>query len=347
MPRTWDRSTSTRRAGEVDGTRHGRATEGERTDAPDETERTRASRLIDNLFSLEQDRCSVSNKIADVRVALPTTVDEALDAVVAMPGAQFLAGGTDFCVEVSFGLRRPPGVVCLRRVTELRRAEVNPAEVVIGAGTTYTDMGTGDLVAALPALAAAARTVGSPQIRNAGTIGGNVATASPAGDTLPLLAALEARVTIRGPRTEREVGIDALVTGVKRTALEPTELLVALKVPRIEGPQQFLKVGTRNAMVIAIASAAVVLDLGERRVRAAFGSVGPVPVRPHEAEDELSDAIDWTRLSASEAAVARFGELAAQACSPITDHRSTAAYRRRAVEIVASRGLRRCLHHVA
>ena len=283
----------------------------------------------------------------DVRVALPTTVDGAVDAMDGMPGAQFLAGGTDFCVEVSFGLRRPPAVVCLRRVAELRRTEITPTEVVIGAGATYSDMGARDLVAALPALAAAARTVGSPQIRNAGTIGGNVATASPAGDTLPLLAALDARVVVRGPGTERELGISSLLVGVKRTALEPTQLVVALRVPRVEGPQQFLKVGTRNAMVIAIASAAVVLDRGARRVRAAFGSVGPVPVRPRRAEDELSDAIDWGRLSASEAAVARFGELAAEDCSPISDHRGTAAYRSRAVAVVASRGLRRCLEHVA
>ena len=284
---------------------------------------------------------------AGVRVALPATVDEAIHAMAATPGAQYLAGGTDFCVEVNFGMRRPPAVVCLRRVAELRRAEVTPTEVVIGAGVTYTDMGTGSLADTLPALVAAARTVGSPQIRNAGTIGGNVVTASPAGDTLPLLAALDARVRVRGPGTERELGIGELVTGVKRTTLEPQELVVSLRVPRLDGPQHFLKVGTRNAMVIAIASAAVVLDLEARRVRAAFGSVGPVPVRPHEAEDELSDAIDWGRLSASEAAVSRFGELAARACSPITDHRSTAAYRRRAVEVVAARGLRRCLRDVA
>ncbi len=284
---------------------------------------------------------------ADARVVLPATVDEAVDAMAGAPGAQFLAGGTDFCVEVSFGLRRPTGVVCLRRVAELRRAEVAKSDVVIGAGATYADMSAGVLAAALPALAAAARTVGSPQIRNAGTIGGNVATASPAGDTLPLLAALDARATLRGAGTEREVGIDALLTGVKRTALEPHELVVSLRVPRLEGPQAFLKVGTRNAMVIAIASAAVVLDLEARRVRAAFGSVGPVPVRTRDTEDEISEAIDWGRLHASEATLARFGELAASACTPITDHRSTAAYRRRAVEVIASRGLRRCLNGVS
>jgi CO/xanthine dehydrogenase FAD-binding subunit len=291
--------------------------------------------------------CSCSAKIAGVRVALPTTVDEAVEAMAAAPDAHLLAGGTDFCVEVSFGIRRPPGVVCLRRVRELRRVSVTPAEVVIGAGTTYTDMVTGPLAGALPGLASAARTVGSPQIRNAGTIGGNVATASPAGDMLPLLAALGARVTLRGPGSERSVPFGELVTGVKRTTIRPGEVVVDVVVDRRPGPQQFLKVGTRNAMVIAIASAAVVLDVGARRVRAALGSVGPVVVRPASAEDELSDAIDWDRLSASEAAVERFGELAARECSPITDHRGTAEYRRRAVHVIASRGLRRCLDDVA
>ena len=280
---------------------------------------------------------------ADVRVALPTTVDEAVDAMAATPEAQYLAGGTDFCVEVSFGLRRPPAVVCLRRVAELRRAEVTPTEVVIGAGTTYADMGTGALADALPALAAAARTVGSPQIRNAGTIGGNVATASPAGDTLPLLRALDARVRVRGPGTEREMGIDELVTGVKRTALEPQELVVNVRVPRLDGPQQFLKVGTRNAMVIAIASVAVVVDVESREVRVGLGSVAPVPLRARDAEAHAREAIDWDALSVGEAGAARFGELVASACAPITDHRSTAEYRRHAVQVIARRALERCV----
>ncbi|HTX62665.1 MAG TPA: FAD binding domain-containing protein, partial [Acidimicrobiales bacterium] len=102
------------------------------------------------------------------RAALPATVDEAVEALSEAPGAQLLAGGTDFCVEVNFGLRRPPAVVALRRVRELRRHEVTPSGVAIGAGTTYADMCSPTLASVLPALAAAARTVGSPQIRNAG-----------------------------------------------------------------------------------------------------------------------------------------------------------------------------------
>lgn len=284
------------------------------------------------------------------RVALPATVDEAVGALTEAPGAQLLAGGTDFCVEVNFGLRRPPAVVALRRVDELRRHEVTPERIVLGAGVTYADMGGGKLAAALPALAAAARTVGSPQIRNAGTLGGNLATASPAGDTLPLLAALDARVSLRGPAGERTVALGELVTGVKRTSIAPDEVMVEVVCEPPSGPQQFLKVGTRNAMVIAIASVAVVVDLDARRVRVALGSVAPVPVRATEAEAHVADAIDWGAPGgprATDAALARFGELVAAAASPITDHRSTAEYRRRAVQVIARRALERCVARVA
>lgn len=276
-------------------------------------------------------------------VAQPGTVDEAVSALAGTPGAHLLAGGTDFCVEVNFGVRRPPAVVALRRVRELRRVEVMPSHAVIGACTTYADMGGAPLAAAFPALAAAARTVGSPQIRNAGTLGGNVATASPAGDTLPLLVALDARVRLRGPEGERTVPLSELVTGVKRTGIAPDEVLVDVVIDRRPGPQEFLKVGTRNAMVIAIASVAVVVDVESREVRVGLGSVAPVPLRAPDAELHAREAIDWDALSVGDAGAARFGELAAAACAPITDHRSTAEYRRRAVQVIARRALERCV----
>jgi CO/xanthine dehydrogenase FAD-binding subunit len=291
--------------------------------------------------------CSDSAKIADMRVALPTTLDDAVDALAAQPEAQLLAGGTDFCVEVNFAARRPEAVVALRRVSELRTFEVTATGVTIGAGTTYTDMEDPALAAALPALAAAARTIGSPQIRNAGTLGGNLATASPAGDTLPLLVAMDAVVRLRGRDGERTLALAELVTGVKRTAIAPGEVIVDVALERRPGAQQFLKVGTRNAMVIAIASAAVVLDVAARRVRVGLGSVAPVPLRATAAENHASEEIDWPTLQMSDSALVRFGRLAAEASSPITDHRSSAEYRRRAVEVITRRGLERCLRDAA
>jgi CO/xanthine dehydrogenase FAD-binding subunit len=280
-----------------------------------------------------------------MRVALPRTISEALSALDDRPGSQLLAGGTDFCVEVNYGHRRPDGVVCLRRVAELKDFEVGERTIRIGAGTTYSEM-VKRLSGVLPALAAAARTVGSPQIRNAGTLGGNVATASPAGDTLPLLAALDADVVLVSSKSRRVVPLCELITGVKTTTIGPDEVVSEVTVPRVAGPQQFLKVGTRNAMVISIASAAVVVDVQERAVRCGLGSVGPVPIRARGAEEMISEAINWDEMRASGSALERFGELTAEASRPITDHRSTADYRKRAVAVIAARAMRRSLTRV-
>lgn len=275
-------------------------------------------------------------------VARPRTTDDAVEALVTLPDAEVLAGGTDFMVEVNFGHRRPRHVVALRRVEELRGWREVDGHVELGAGLTYSCMER-ELGDVLPALADAARTVGSPQIRNAGTLGGNVATASPAGDTLPVLAALDAEVEVRGVDGDRRVPLEEFITGVKRTDLRPGELIRSVRVPRLPGPQVYSKVGTRNAMVIATSCLALVIDPDARRVRCALGAVSPVPLRPRRAEDFASDAIDWSALSVPGDAAARFGALAAEACAPITDHRGTAAYRRHTIEVMARRALSRSL----
>jgi CO/xanthine dehydrogenase FAD-binding subunit len=277
-----------------------------------------------------------------MRIAHPRTLDEALDALEAMPEAQLLAGGTDFVVEVNFGHRRPSAVVSLRRVAELKGFEVTDGHVVLGAALTFTEIER-RLPVELPALAAAARTVGSPQMRNAGTIGGNLGTASPAGDALPVLAAMDADVVLNSRGGERTVPLGAFITGVKRTALEPGEIIREVRVPRLRGPQQFLKVGTRNAMVISIACCALVVDLDARTVRCGLGAVAPTPVRAGDAEAFISDVVDWEHLRAPADAIARFGELAAAAADPITDHRGTAEFRRHAVKVTAARALERSL----
>jgi CO/xanthine dehydrogenase FAD-binding subunit len=277
-----------------------------------------------------------------MQISHPRTLEDAFDALEAMPDAQLLAGGTDFMVEVNFGHRRPPAVVGLRRVEELRGFELTGDEVVLRANLTWTEVET-ELLEELPALAAAARTVGSPQMRNAGTVGGNVGTASPAGDSLPVLAALDATVVLVSRGNERRLPLSEFITGVKRTAIKPGEIIREVRVPRLRGPQHFLKVGTRNAMVISIACASVVVDTEGRTVRCGLGAVAPTPVRAPEAESFIAGAIDWDGLRAPPDAVARFGELAVAAASPITDHRSTAEYRRHAVKVIATRALQRSL----
>jgi len=277
-----------------------------------------------------------------VPTLVPRRLSEALDALADDPSLTVLAGGTDVMVGVNYGQRRPAGVLSLRRVPELRGWHVDDDEVVLGSATTYTDLLAPDLARRLPALAAAARTVGSPPIRNTGTIGGNIGTASPAGDTLPVLFAVEAQVEVASAGGTRTVPVSEVVVGPKRTALAAGELVTAVRVPVAAGPQEFLKVGVRNAMVIAIASCALVVDLTRRQVTCALGSVGPVPVRDTAAEMWLRARVDWDggRLS-HQSVVEGFGRRMAAAARPIDDHRAPAAYRRYAIEILARRALER------
>jgi CO/xanthine dehydrogenase FAD-binding subunit len=275
-------------------------------------------------------------------VARPTTLSGVFDALDELPGAHLLAGGTDLMVEVNFGHRRPPSVVALRRVEELAGYDVLEDEVVLRSGVTWAEV-EHDLAGVLPGLAAAARTVGSPQMRNAGTVGGNIGTASPAGDGLPVLGALDATVVLAHRDGERRLPLAEVITGVKRTVIEPGEVIREIRVPRLDGPQQFLKVGTRNAMVISIVVCGLAVDRAGRSVRLGLGSVAPRPLRAIAAEEFIAGAIDWDRLTAPAEAVARFGELAREATDPISDQRATAAFRRHAVGVVATRALQRSL----
>jgi CO/xanthine dehydrogenase FAD-binding subunit len=279
-------------------------------------------------------------------VLVPSTLDDAVAAVGAHPDALVLAGGTDLMVAINEGHRTVTGeetVVSVGRVAELRAWTYDPAAATVrlGAGVTYAEIASPPLADLLPALAQAARTVGSPQIRNAATIGGNVATCSPAGDGLPVLAALDATVELLGPDGVRTLPIAEFMLGVKRTARQPGELITAVTVPILDGWQGYAKVGVRNAMVIAICGACLAVDTRSRSVRLALGSVAPTIVRAPEAEALADAAVDWDARTVDDATVARFGELAAAASRPIDDHRASAAYRRRAVEVLARRLLRR------
>jgi CO/xanthine dehydrogenase FAD-binding subunit len=279
-------------------------------------------------------------------VTVPATLDDALAALGAVPEATVLAGGTDLLVEINDGHRSPEHVVALRAVPELRGSTFAGGDAVIGAASTYTDLLAPEIAAASPALAAAARTVGSPQIRNAGTIGGNLATASPAGDTLPVLVALGASVELARGAERRVLPVTDFFVGPKRSALQPGELVVAVRVPVWRGPQDYLKVGVRNAMVIAVASVAFALDLDRRSVGIGLGSVGPTPLAAPDAAAWLRDRLEWTGTGvglADAADLDEFGARVAAAAKPIDDHRSTAAYRRHAVSVLARRALRRAL----
>lgn len=292
----------------------------------------------------EADHATGRESLGDVAVLLPTRLDDALDMLHADPTRTVIAGGTDLMVDLNAGRRRPGGVVSLRRLADLRRWRIDGGELVLGAGVTYATLQSPELAAVAPALAQAARTVGSPQVRATGTIGGNLATGSPAGDTLPVLAALDARVELASKTTRRLVAWDRFLLGPKQTALQPGELIVAVRVPVASGPQEFLKIGVRNAMVISVASCALVVDTQRRRVTCALGSVGPVPIRSRRSEGWLSTAVDWETGRIRQASVAeRFGWHMAADARPIDDHRGTAAYRRHAVGVLAQRAVERTL----
>ena len=281
-------------------------------------------------------------------VLVAHSLDQVLDAYATDPRATLLAGGTDLMVEVNEGHRRFEGgddalVIALAGVPELAAFTVDTERRVIelGAAVRWTDVERAPLADLLPALAEAARTVGSPQIRHAGTVGGNLATCSPAGDGLPVLAALDAVVHLASRGARRSLPVAEFMVGVKRTALVPGELIERIDVPLLDGWQGYSKVGVRNAMVIATASACVATDVPTRSIRIALGSVGPTVLRCPAAETAAMSSVDWDELRISPEAAAEIGEQAAAESRPIDDHRSTAAYRRHAVGVMVRRQLLR------
>ncbi len=279
-----------------------------------------------------------------MEILQPATLAEALELRAAHPDAYALAGGTDLMVELNFDRSRPSAVLDLTRVPELTAWAPDGDRVRVGAGVTYTRI-IDELGDRLPGLAIASRTVGSLQIRNRGTVGGNLATASPAGDALPPLYTSGAVVELASTRGTRRVPVAELITGPKRTSLAPDELITAYELPSAAGPQQFAKVGTRNAMVIAVCSFSLALWPEQRRVATCIGSAGPTPLRAPEAEAFIEGVLEehdyWQQRDAlPDVAVQRFGELAGQAACPIDDVRGTAAYRRHAVGVMARRTLR-------
>jgi CO/xanthine dehydrogenase FAD-binding subunit len=269
----------------------------------------------------------------------PDSWREALEMKAAHPEAVPIAGGTDVMVEINLDHRRPETILDLTRIKELTDWAADDGSLRVGAGVTYARI-TDELGDRLPGLAMASRTVGSPQIRNRGTVGGNLGTASPAGDAHPPLLASDAQVELHSTSGMRRVPAREFFTGPKRSAMRDDELIAAFLIEPARGGQQFSKVGTRNAMVIAVCSFALALDPERRTVGTGIGSAGPTPLRAVEAEDFVAGELDWeNRKPPARATLERFGELVAAAAKPIDDVRGTAAYRRHALTVMA----RRCL----
>ena len=254
----------------------------------------------------------------------PTTVEDALEVLAS--GARVINGGTDVMVPINEGLDRVDAWLNLRKVQSLRVVEKTESGIRIGAGVTFAEI-EAELADLAPALVQAASTVGSRQIRNVATIGGNVVTASPAGDSLLPLLAYDAEVELASLRGVRSMPLGKFFAGPKHTNRQPDELLTAITIRDFQGAQHFAKVGTRNAMVISICSICARLDHERGIARIAAGSVAPTPLLIPSAEGAL------LRQDGS----AEFSRLVVEASSPISDHRASAEYRRHALGVLAVR----------
>ncbi len=268
---------------------------------------------------------------------------EALEIKASHPEATPIFGGTDVMVDLNFDRERPAAVMDLTRVPELGGWAKEDGRLRVGAGVTYARI-IAELGEKLPGLAVASRTVGSPQIRNRGTVGGNLGTSSPAGDALPPLYVSDAEVELASTGGTRRVPVTEFITGPKRNVLGPDELISAFLIPEAEGPQQYSKIGTRNAMVIAVCAFGLALHPEREKVGACLGSAAPTPLRATVAEGFIEGVLEEGNLWASrgeigEAALRRFGALVEESARPISDVRGTAAYRGRAIGVLARRTL--------
>ena len=260
-------------------------------------------------------------------VLTPRTLEEALRLKSETPGAVPIEGGTDVMVELNFDRARPEALLNLNEVTELKGWSRENGRLRLGASLTYDEAMEATLAEQLPALAEASRTVGSPQIRNRGTIGGNLGTASPAGDALPPLLIEDAEIEVASVRGARRVPVREFLVGPKRNALGEDELITAVLIEPSGASQTFMKIGPRNAMVIAVCSLALSADRERGELRASFGSAGPVTGLVTGSLDERES----------------FPDLVSEAASPIDDVRGTAEYRRHALRVLTARALDRVL----
>ena len=272
------------------------------------------------------------------RFALPETVAEAVATLAERPDAVLVAGGTEVLPDLLWRRRSAAGFVSLRRVGELRTVRTG---LTLGAGVTAARLQEPDVLAAAPGLARAAASLGTPLVRSEATLGGNVVSALPYRNLLPVLLALGATLVLRSAGGVREVPFDGFVTAPGRTGLAPGEVLTEIRVPAGPGFQDYAKVGRRNAQYVATVSAAVVVDTAARRVRLAFGNAAPVPLRLDDADRVATEAVDWATGAVSAAAADELAELVRQGVHPPEDDAASAAYRRHALGVLARRLLLR------
>lgn len=271
----------------------------------------------------------------------PARLDEALDLLARYAAdARVVAGATDLLIEIEKGLRQPKVVIDITRLPDLDRIELRDGVFHLGPLVTHNQVvASAQLVERAYPLARACWEVGAPQIRNRGTVAGNLITASPANDTITPLWALGAAVTLKSVRGERTLPLDQFFLGVRRTALQPDELLIDISFPALKAHQRgtFIKFGLRQTQAISVINVAALLGFEGDRVtdaRLTLGSVAPTIVRAPEAEAFM------VGKALTDDVIAAVGELAVQAARPIDDVRAPAAYRRELVRVLTARAVR-------
>ena len=270
----------------------------------------------------------------------PKTLDEALALKSAHPLALCINGGTDVMVELNFDRKRPEVLLDLSAVEELSKWSHEGENINLGAGVSYSRI-QAELAEFLPGLAMASRTVGSLQIRNRGGVGGNLGSASPAGDAHPSLLSTGATVNVASVQGKRSIDIHEFFIGPKKSALKADEIITSIVITKARGGQQYSKIGTRNAMVIAVCSFGLAIDATAKTVGTGIGSAGPTPLRAPEAEAFAASKLDWANGAAiSPDVLKEFGALVAAAARPIDDIRGTAAYRRHTLGVISARSLK-------
>ena len=274
-------------------------------------------------------------------LAVASTVDEALEAKRQLPSARFIGGGTEVIADQNLELLRPSGYVSLRLIDELRRIEDLPEGLRIGSTVTIARLLNDPLTVKIPLLRKAARAFGTRQIRNRGTVGGNIASGLPDRTLLPCFLALNATVRLRSMNGTRTIALRDFLIGPRQTALAPDEILVDVTVKSAKGFQDYTMVGPRNAQFYVTASVALVVDEASRSVRLALGNAAPTALRSPLAEAFAAKSIDWDKRNVRDSIAARFGEIAAANCNPPSDVTSGSAYRRHAVKVMARRLLER------
>lgn len=270
----------------------------------------------------------------------PRTLGDAYSIIARRPGIRVIAGGTDLMVLMNAHMLDAPAFLDIWRVDELRGIVDEGESIKIGALTSYTQLIKSNLIQrCIPSLVAASRTIGAIQIQNRGTIGGNIVNASPAGDSLPVLAAYDAEVEIGSAGGTRRVAFNHFYTGYRRSVLEPDELVLAVRIPRLREDERdfFWKVGTRRAQAISKTVMAAKGQIDDGRIKSisiGVGSVAPTVVRAPQTEHLL------TGQTLKPALIKQAREMIAQEIKPITDLRSTEHYRRTVTGNVLTKFLR-------